>query len=435
MNPGAALRVEAARALARIVFDGVSLRAAIAESAPRFADSRDRALLSASLFEATRWWLRLDGALSLLLEKPLPPKMRDVRALLVIALAQIAVLGMPDYAVVASAVDAVRALGHPRHGGLVNAVLRRFARERADIEAMLDRDAVTRSAHPRWLIDALRRDWPDDLDAILDENNREAPLTLRANRRRTTRDALLAKLRDGDIAANAHASVADAIVLERSTDVTQLPGYAEGLFSVQDAAAQRVADLIDLADGQRVLDACAAPGGKAAHALERADVALVAIDRDAARLPRITENLARLGLAADVRAGDAAAPETWWDGKPFDRILVDAPCSSTGILRRQPDVRLHRRAADIVPLAATQASLVGALWPLLKHGGRLVYATCSVLKAENDAVVAAFRAEHADAQRVAVPETYGRAAGDGRQNLPGSGGMDGFFYAVLEKAR
>jgi 16S rRNA (cytosine967-C5)-methyltransferase len=435
VSPGVALRVEAARALGRIVFDGVSLRAALAESAPRFADPRDRALLSASLFAATRWWLRLDGALALLLEKPLPPKLRDVRALIVVALAQITVLGQPEYAAVASAVDAVRVLGHPRHGGLVNALLRRFARERATIEATLDRDAVTRTAHPRWLIDALRRDWSDDLDAILDANNREAPLTLRVNRRRTTREALLEKLLDGGIAADAHATLADAIVLERSTDVTQLPGYAEGLFSVQDGAAQRVADLLDLADGQRVLDACAAPGGKAAHALERADVALVAIDRDAARLPRIVENLTRLGLAADVREGDAADPKSWWDGAPFDRILVDAPCSSTGILRRQPDVRLHRRAADIAPLAATQQRILAALWPLLAPGGRLVYATCSVLRAENESVLAAFRAENAGVRSVAVPETYGRAAGDGRQNLPGSGGMDGFFYAVLDKPR
>jgi 16S rRNA (cytosine967-C5)-methyltransferase len=435
VNPGAALRVEATRALVRIVFDGVSLRAALAESAPRFADPRDRALLAASLFASTRWWLRLDGALNLLLEKPLPPKMRDVRALIVLALAQIAVLGQPEYAVVASAVDAVRALGHPRHGGLVNAVLRRFARERATIEATLDRDAVTRTAHPRWLIDALGRDWPDDVDAILDANNREAPLTLRVNRRRATRDALIAKLLDAGIAADAHAAVDDAIVLERSTDVTQLPGYADGLFSVQDGAAQRVADLLDLADGQLVLDACAAPGGKAAHALERANVALVALDRDAARLPRIVENFERLGLAADVRQGDASAPESWWDRTPFDRILIDAPCSSTGIIRRQPDVRLHRRAGDIAPLAAAQQRILAALWPLLAPGGRLVYATCSVLEAENEAVLAAFRAQNADARNVAIPETYGRAAGGGRQNLPGSGGMDGFFYAVLEKPR
>ena len=435
MNPGAALRGEAARALARVVFDGVSLRAVMAESTPRFADSRDRALLSASLFAATRWWLRLDAALAMLIEKPLPPKAREVRALLVLAIAQIAVMDMPDYAVVASSVDAVRALGHPRHGGLVNAVLRRFVRERADIEAMLDRDEVTRSAHPRWLIDALRRDWPADVDAILDANNREAALTLRVNRRRSDTTNLLERLRTGGIAAEAHAEVADAIVLERSSDVTQLPGYTEGLFSVQDVAAQRVVELLDLAKGQRVLDACAAPGGKSAHILERAELDLVALDRDAARLPRIGETLARLGLAADVRCGDAAAPSSWWDGRPFDRILLDAPCSATGIIRRQPDIRLHRRAADIAGLAAVQKRLLLALWPLLAPGGRLVYATCSVLRAENEAVLAAFRAECADAQSVPVPDAYGRIAGDGRQNLPGAGSMDGFYYAIFEKPR
>jgi 16S rRNA (cytosine967-C5)-methyltransferase len=246
---------------------------------------------------------------------------------------------------------------------------------------------------------------------------------------------LLERLLADGIAAGGHADIADAIVLERSTDVTALPGYAEGLFSVQDAAAQRVAELLDVSNGQRVLDACAAPGGKAAHLLERADIDLVALDRDASRLPRIAESLARLGLAADIRVGDATAPETWWDGRAFDRILIDAPCSSTGIIRRQPDIKLHRRAADIAGLAATQQRLLAALWPLLAPGGRLVYATCSVLRAENEAVLAAFRAESAEAQSVPVPAAFGHAAGDGRQNLPGVGGMDGFYYAILEKPR
>jgi 16S rRNA (cytosine967-C5)-methyltransferase len=207
------------------------------------------------------------------------------------------------------------------------------------------------------------------------------------------------------------------------------------LFSVQDGAAQRVADVLDLSDGQRVLDACAAPGGKAAHALERADLDLVALDRDATRLPRIAENLARLGLHADVRAGDAATPSAWWDGCPFDRILLDAPCSATGIIRRQPDIKLHRRAADIAPLAATQKRLLHALWPMLAPGGRLVYATCSLLRAENEAVLADFRADCPDAREVAVPPQLGVAAGGGRQNLPGAGGMDGFYYAIVEKPR
>jgi len=435
VNPGAALRADAARALVRVAFDGVSLRPALAEANARIADPRDRALLAASLFAATRWWLRLDAALASLLEKPLAPKARDVRALLVLAFAQIAVLKMPDYAVVAASVDAARVLGQPQMSGLVNALLRRFVREREAIDAQLDRDPVTHLAHPRWLIDAIRRDWPDHTDAILDANNREAPLTLRANRRRIDADAMIERLLAGGIAATRHADLVDAIVLDESTDVTRLPGYTEGLFSVQDGAAQRIADLMALADGQRVLDACAAPGGKAAHMLERADVALTALDRDTSRLARVRENLARLGLGADVRAGDANEPESWWDGRPFDRILIDAPCSATGIVRRQPDIKLHRRAADIAELSAMQKRLLVALWPLLAPGGRLVYATCSLLHAENAAVLADFTAAHPDARSVAVPSEFGVAAGPGRQNLPGSGGMDGFFYAIVEKPR
>ncbi len=434
MNAGAALRAEAARALARIVFDGASLRATLAETTPRFADPRDRALLSATLFEATRWWLRLDAAIAQILEKPLPSKARDVRALLAVGCAQIAMLDMPDYAVVASSVDAARELGQPHYSGLVNALLRRFVRERVSLDVRLDADDVSRTAHPRWLIDALRRDWPADADAILAANNCEAALTLRVNRRRGTRPALLERLRAEDIGAAAHDELEDAIVLERSTDVTRLPGYAEGLFSVQDGAAQRVVELLDLADGQRVLDACAAPGGKAAHMLERAELDLVALDLDEGRLPRIRQNLDRLGLQANVLAGDATQPATWWDGQPFDRILLDAPCSATGIVRRQPDIKLHRRAGDIADLAATQARLLAALWPLLAPGGRLVYATCSILRTENETVLGNFRAASAG-RIVPVPAAFGRTAGDGRQQLPGVGGMDGFYYAILEKPR
>ncbi len=431
--PGAALRARAAQALARIALEGTSLRSALAEAHVQIDDARDRALLAALLFSASRWWLRLDAALAALLEKPLPTSAREVRALLVVGIDELALLGHAEYAAVASAVDAVRVLGQARYAGLVNAVLRRYLRERAALEAQLDADPVTRSAHPRWLIDALARDWPQQVDAILAANNREAELTLRVNRRRTTRTDLLARLHALDIAARAPERLPDAIVLDQGAAVAALPGYAEGAFSVQDGAAQRVVELLDLADGQRVLDACAAPGGKSAHILECAHVDLVALDRDPARLPRIHENLARLGLAARVVAGDATAPATWWDGQPFSRILIDAPCSATGIVRRQPDIKLHRRGADIAALARTQARLLASSWGLLERGGRLVYATCSLLREENEAVLAGFLAAHDDAVVVPVPARYGHAAGGGRQNLPGEGGMDGFYYAVVEK--
>ncbi len=431
--PGAAVRAEAARALARVVFDGTSLRVALAQANPRIADARDRALLAATLFEASRWWLRHDAALAMIMDKPLPPKAREVRALLVIGLVQLAVMELAEYAVVASCVDAARALGAPQYAGLVNALLRRFVRERSALEARLDADVVGASAHPRWMVEVIRRDWPQQAEAILAENNREAPLTLRANRRRSTREDLLARLHAEGIEADAPAALPQAIVLAHSTDVTRLPGYAEGAFSVQDGAAQAVIDLLDLADGQRVLDACAAPGGKSAHILENAAVELVALDRDDTRLDRVRENLARLGLEAAVVAGDAAQPAAWWDGRAFERILLDAPCSASGIVRRQPDIKLHRRAADIAPLVQTQLELLRALWPLLAKGGRLVYATCSILRAENEAVLAAFLDSCDDAHALPLPQRYGHAAGVGRQNLPGEGGMDGFHYAALEK--
>lgn len=430
---GVAIRAEAARALARIAFDGVSLRVVLADANARIADPRDRALLAASLFEASRWWLRFDAALALLLDKPLPPKARTVRALLVIGLVQLTTLGFADYAVVASCVEAARSLGHPQYAGLVNALLRRWMRERDALEAKLDADPVAASAHPRWLIDAIGADWPQQAAAILAANNLETPPTLRVNRRRSTRDALLERLHAAQIDASAPPDLADAITLAASTDVTRLPGYAEGAFSVQDGAAQAVADLLDLAEGQRVLDACAAPGGKSAHALERADVDLLALDSDASRLGLVTENLARLGLQAQIQCADAALPDTWWDGRTFHRILLDAPCSATGIIRRQPDIKLHRRSADIAALAATQSRLLHALWPLLAKGGKLVYATCSILRAENDAVLAGFLATRDDARALPLPQRYGHAAGCGRQNLPGEGGMDGFHYAVFEK--
>jgi 16S rRNA (cytosine967-C5)-methyltransferase len=308
-------------------------------------------------------------------------------------------------------------------------------RERVALGEDLERDPVPRTAHPRWLVDAIARDWPGQSDTILAANNEQAPLTLRVNRRRGDRDSLRESFSAAGIEGEPHPQLPDALILPHGGEISRLPGYAEGLFSVQDGAAQRVADLIAPTPGQRVLDACAAPGGKAAHLLERADIDLLAIDRDPARLPRLRENLERLGLDARIRAADATRPDEWWDGRAFDRILLDAPCSASGILRRQPDVRLHRRAADIPALAAVQEELLNSLWPLLAPGGRLVYATCSVLRAENEASVAGLLAARHDALALDVPDTFGHVAGVGRQRLPGEDGMDGFFYALLEKTR
>ena len=424
-------RALAAQALASVVA-GQSLRAAFAALSTKLHDARDRALLSSLLHEGARWWLRFDAALGSLLERPLREREADIRTLLVLGLVQLEIMGLSDYAAVAATVEATRALRKPAFAGLVNAVLRRWLRERETRRAELDRDAVTRTAHPRWLIEKFHADWPDQTEAILAANNAPAPLWLRVNRRRSARADFAAQLAEQRVVCRVPDDAPDALMLDASRDVISLPGYSQGLFSVQDGAAQQAARLLDLRPGQCVLDACAAPGGKSAHILENADVKLTALDSDARRLPRLRENLQRLGLSADVRVGDAADPDGWWDGRRFERILIDAPCSATGIIRRQPDVKLHRRAADIPVLAMAQARLLDALWPLLERGGRLVYATCSVLADENARQIDAFLARHADACAIATPLRW-HAAGAGVQNLPGESGMDGFFYAILEK--
>ena len=431
MSAKADPRALAAQALASVVA-GQSLRTASAEISTKLHDPRDRALLSALLHEGARWWLRFDVTLDAMLERPLRERDADIRALLVLGLVQLQIMGMSDYAAVAATVEATRALRKSSFAGLVNALLRRWLRERETRLAQLDRETATRTAHPRWLIEKLQFDWPEQAESILAANNAPAPLWLRVNRRRVARADFAAQLHAAGIGCQLPQAEPDALVLDASRDVTALPGSAQGFFSVQDGAAQQAAILLDLHAGQRVLDACAAPGGKSAHILETADVELTALDSDARRLPRLRENLARLGLTADVRTGDAAVPHDWWDGKPFDRILLDAPCSATGIIRRQPDVKLHRRADDIPALVATQARLLDALWPLLGRGGRLVYATCSVLADENASQIAAFVQRHPDARAVAAPLAW-HAAGAGRQNLPGESGMDGFFYALVDK--
>jgi len=427
-------RALAAQALAEVALRGASQRDATERYAPRLPDPRDRALFTALVSDGARWWLRFDAALDRLLEKPLRQKEPAVHALLVLGLVQLEILQLPDYAAVAATVQAARELQRPRMAGLVNAILRRWQRERTELLAALDAKPQTRHAHPAWLAKAIARDWPQQADAVMAADNVEPPLMLRANRRRSTREALLESLRAAGYTADPHPWLADGIVLPHSADVTRMPGFAEGHFAVQDGAAQAAADLAEVREGQRVLDACAAPGGKACHLLERATLELIALESDAGRARRISQNLDRLGLAAELVIGDAGQPDTWWDGRPFDRILIDAPCSATGVLRRRPDVRLHRRDSDIAALAAQQSRILQALWPLLAPGGRLVYVTCSLLKAENEAVVSALLASQPEARASAFALPTGQAATVGWQILPGDGDLDGMYYAVLERA-
>ena len=426
-------RAQAAKALAEIALKGVSLRDAMDRHASKIPDARDRALLMALISDGARWWPRFDAALDRLLDQPLRRKAPVVHALLVLGLVQLEVLELADYAAVAATVEAVRALHRPQFAGLVNAVLRRWQRERLAHLAVLDARPETRHAHPHWLAQAIMHDWPDQAEAVLAADNVEPPLMLRANRRHGTREALVERLHADGQTAEPHTWLADAIVLPHSVDVTRLPGFDDGLFAVQDGAAQIAADLADVKDGQRVLDACAAPGGKACHLVERADIDLTALEFDAKRADRIRDNLRRLRLDARLLVGDAGAPQAWWNRQPFDRILIDAPCSATGVLRRRPDVRLHRRASDIAAMNTQQARILAALWPLLAPGGKLLYITCSLLRAENEDIVAPFLAAHADAQPVPFTLPAGQAAAVGWQILPGDGDLDGMYYAVLEK--
>lgn len=431
---GAAVRVAAARVLRAVRFDGASLKAELPPAIAKFADARDRALCEAICFEACRWALRYEWMLKQLMPRALPASLREVHALLLVGLAQLDALQLADYAAISSTAEAARGLRHPRHVGLVNAVLRRFAREREALTHAAHDDAQAQHAHPIWLIERLTADWYDAAPAILHQNNRVAPMWLRVNAARTTPENYRERLATADIAAESIGFAPQALRLAQTLSPLRLPGWDAGEVSVQDVSAQLAAEAIDISAGQRVLDACAAPGGKAAHLLERTRGALdlLALDVDTRRLARVRDTLARLGFSARTDVVDAAAPG-WWDGRAFDRILLDAPCSGTGVIRRQPDIKLHRRATDIPALVATQARLLDALWPMLGTGGRLVYATCSVLKDENERQIDAFLARTSNARARALPRHFGRPSGAGFQRLPGDDEGDGFFHAALEK--
>ena len=417
------------------VRSGESLNAALARC-PHDARPGTQALA----FHALRW-LGAAEVVRRKLAKKAPPSQVD--ALLLGALALLWPPGDPPYAdhvLVDQAVSAARKRA-PASASFVNAVLRRFIRERVATVAVALADPLARWNHPAWWLDRLRQDWPDQWQSIADADNTHPPMTLRVNARRRTAAGYAAQLAEADLAAEVGPGY--AVRLLRPVPVTRLPGFAEGDVSVQDAAAQRAAELLvarPLSPGARVLDACAAPGGKTAHLLELADLDLLAIDRDAARLGRVDETLARLDLHATTLAADAADPSTWWDGRQFDAILLDAPCSASGIVRRHPDVRWLRRASDIGALVETQARLLDALWPLLAPGGRLLYCTCSLFKEEGQLQIDAFLQRHSDAFVPASPPSPGHLLPlpDNRETRPApapSASADGFFLTLIEKHR
>ena len=423
-------RARAARVLVDVALGGRSLTAVLETLPDRTAQ---RNLVQELVYGGLRHWHALDALASALQTKPFRGRDEDLRALLLVGLYQLRALDMPPALAVTATVEASVALGKAWAKGALNAMLRRYLRERDALEAGIASDSAAQYSHPRWLLDTLQQDWPRDWTAIAQANNARPPMCLRVNLRHTSRADYLARLRANGLAGHPLTFNDCGIVLDHPVGVHELPAFEHGAVSVQDGAAQWSAPLLDLANGQRVLDACAAPGGKTGHILETADVELVALDIDAARSARIEQNLARLNLRAQVQCADAGQPTTWWDGRAFERILLDAPCSATGVIRRHPDIKLHRRPRDIDALVDTQARLLAALWPLLAVGGKLLYVACSVLARETHLQIERFVGLHTDARAPALDIAHGERMPYGTQILPGAGEMDGFYYACLQK--
>jgi 16S rRNA (cytosine967-C5)-methyltransferase len=432
--PGAAALAAAARVVADVAFAGRSADDAL-EAAT--TDSAERPAARAISLGSLRWYLRLAPAIDRLVSRG--TRLDElIRGLLIVAAHQIEYSRNPPELTAHAAVDATRILQLGRASGLVNAVLRRFVRER--VPASLDSKIEVRTAHPRWLIEQLSQSWAAQLDSILEADNAHPPLVLRLDLARTSVPLYLQQLSHAGMPGSALPWAPAAVRIEQPVPVGALPGFADGMVSVQDAGAQMAAPLLAAAEGMRVLDACAAPGGKTGHLLERTPNLgeLVAIDVDHGRIARIQENLGRLGRTAHLISADVRYPDTFWDGRPFDRVLVDAPCSSTGVIRRHPDIKLLRRAADIASLARLQLQIVQASFAMLAPGGRLLYSTCSLLPAENDGVVGAFLGLEPTARSgpngaaELVPGSVRTT--HGVQLLPGAqAGSDGFYYACLEK--
>jgi 16S rRNA (cytosine967-C5)-methyltransferase len=421
-------RAGAALVLAAIA-EGRSLDRALERVRPGVADA-DRALLQELAYGAVRFRLRFEPVLRARLRRAFKPRDRDLQALLLVALYELDTMRTPSHAAVNGAVEAAGALGKGWARGLINGVLRGVLRDPDALAAPADPG----DAHgwPAWLAAELARDWPLEWPDIAASGTARPPMTLRVNLARVTRAEYMDRLAEAGLQATpGHAP--GALTLASPVAVERLPGFGDGLVSVQDEAAQWATLLLDVPGGGRVLDACAAPGGKTGHLaeIEPAPGTIVAVESDPERTERLRSGLARLSASAEIITADAAATDAWWDGRPFDRILLDAPCSGTGVIRRHPDIKLLRRQEDVDALVDAQARLLDALWPLLAPGGMLLYATCSILRRENARQVDAFLGRHENAVPIPIDPGAGRADGAGRQILPGESGMDGFFYACL----
>lgn len=429
-------RLQAVRVISGVLDHQLNMEEA-AGKAPSGTDPRDAAFSLHLAYGALRWLGALEWLADQLLKRPLKSKDRDIHRLILIGLFQLWKDESAEHAAVHETAECARLVKKPWAVGLINAVLRRFQRERQDFLNQLEKHPA-RHAHPEWLLASLEKDWPQDWETITEANNQQAGLWLRVNRSRSDIETVAAQMADAGFSTRLHPHAPDALEVSPPTAVERLPGFSEGLWSVQDPAAQLAISWLDVQSGQRVLDACAAPGGKTCHIREAApNATVVALDRSQARLKRLSENAQRLGLADNQRlqtiAAEAQDSQAWWDGEAFDRILLDAPCTAVGVIRRHPEIKWLRTSDQVGEAVNVQSALLRCLWPLLKPGGILVYATCSVLNDENSNQIGQFIGDQENAEIASLDVSYGRPSGEGLQILPGESDMDGFFYARIRK--
>jgi 16S rRNA (cytosine967-C5)-methyltransferase len=429
-------RLVACRAVQLVADKGLnSDRALLDAGLANLTDPRDASFARSICLGTLRWYHQLDSLLAMLLDKPLQRKNRDLHFLLLSALFQLSKTDIARHGVVSETVNLVNVIKKKWAKGLLNAVLRNYLRQADELNKRLSQSASAETSHPQWLLKILQDSWPHHWQSITEENNRQAPMSLRVNSQHCSRDEYMVLLKSENINGHSSEIVSTGITLETACSVEKLPGFDKGLVSVQDIAPQLAAGLLDLNKGQRVLDACAAPGGKTAHIAESSagKLELTALELDPLRLQRIHQNMQRLGFDIEIIEGDACKPNSWWSGKKFDRILLDAPCSGSGVIRRHPDIKLLRRKSDIQTLAAQQLELLTSLWPLLNPGGKLLYATCSILPQENEETIHKFLTQEETAIEMNIDVHYGQSRQHGIQILPGEHNMDGFFYACLQK--
>ena len=428
-------RLAVVKILLQVTLHGRNLPDAIAKYADKIEDN-DRPLIQAMSYGVIRLLPRLEYIADQLISKPLKSKDQDILLLILSGLYQLIEMRIPDHAAVSETVKVTKALKKHWAKNLVNAVLRNYQRQAETLNNKIEKNEVAKFAHPQWWLDSIKKNWLEEKrwQEILQANNQNPPMTLRLNTQHIKREDYLKLLEQNEITATIAKHSPDAIYLDKPVQVNQLPLFEDGKVSVQDEAAQLAAILLNPQKGDHILDACAAPGGKTIHLLElEKDIDLLALDIEESRLEKVQENLDRTQLKAQLLAANAFDPDSWWDKKPFDRILLDAPCSASGVIRRHPDIKLLRHQEDIAKLVQDQEQILNALWPLLKSGGMLLYATCSVLAEENTLQIQHFLQQHTDAELQPINSDWGQQQIAGKQILPGEDGMDGFFYALIQK--